>query len=100
MEENQLDVEGAEKLGAALVHYLMHRFKGYDLGDGYALGGIQYVSPKYSRAGSATLPRYCRALKGWRRVAPPRSRVGVTVCVVPANAARLTASGSADMIAW
>lgn len=97
--KHRLPIQSPPELDLAMVQYMTERFMmGHDLSDGtHSLIGLQHFMPRYARGGDMALPRSVRALKGWRRLAPPRSRVGVSVYVVSAIAARLVARGRLDM---
>ncbi|CAK0904439.1 unnamed protein product [Prorocentrum cordatum] len=68
-------------LGAALTDFV-----NYEFGQGHKnwrgeklLAGIIFHSPRYGKNGYDKLPRTLRALKGWRRASPSRSRRPLTV---------------------
>eukprot|EP00974_Lingulodinium_polyedra_P024121 2335889-Lingulodinium_polyedra.AAC.1 len=49
---------------------------GYSSGEGTKLlVAVEAVHPVYLRKGRLAVPRFRRALKGWGRLAPTRSRV-------------------------
>ena len=98
--DRKLDL--AQEIDAALVWYLTNLFlQGYDLSKGvYTVIGFEGMYPRYGKQGDLGLPRAHRALKGWRRLAPPRSRVGVVWYVVAGVAACLLRDNHFDMAAW
>ena len=58
-------------------------FEGRDIGVGTKLvAGWMACFPRFGSAGDLKMPRSWGALKGWRRLAPPRSRVGAVLFVV------------------
>ena len=101
-DEKKYQLLRAEDVDQALVDKLTEMFfEGYDHGVGvYLVVGWQAIFPRYGRAGDLFLPRSLRALKGWRRLGPPRSRVGVLFFVIAGIAALLIRAGHMDMAIW
>ena len=66
-----------EEVDDAMVQFMNRRFShGLPAHDGeVTLAGLMHFQQRYSKAGTHSLPRSWRALKGWRRRAPSRSRV-------------------------
>lgn len=100
--ERSLATGTPEDTDAAMVQFLNHRFlSGYTSSDGvYTVVGWMALNPSYGRHGPLCLLRSHRALKGWRRLEPPRSRIGVTIYVVSAVAAELISRRRQDMAVW
>ena len=61
---------------------------------------FQFFAPDFGRGGSRHCPRALRALKGFRRLAPPRSLVPETWPVIAALIMGLTEDGFLDMGLW
>ena len=82
-------LDTAQEIDMSLVWYLTDLFlRGFDLSKGvYTVIGFESMYPRYGKHGDLGLPRAHRALKGWRRLAPPRSRVGALWYVVAGVAA-------------
>ena len=78
-EESGLAIDSTSRIDLAFVKHLSQLFfEGYESSAGtYVLVGWQALFAQYGSGGAERLPRAFRALKGWRRLAPPRSRVGV-----------------------
>lgn len=53
--------------------------------------------PRFGRLSDARLPRNHRALEGWARLAPPRSRIATACYVMAAVAAVLRRRGHGSM---
>ena len=73
---NRRLVEDSE-VDAELVRYFNDRFAaGKPAHEGeVCLAALMHFLPQYSKVGDSKLPRAWRALKGWRRRAPSRSRL-------------------------
>lgn len=85
---NSLATTTPEKVDEAMVQFLRNRFfLGYNLS-------------QFGKHGRHSLVRSHRALKGWKRLAPPRSRVAVTIYVLGGIAAQFIAQGNAHMALW
>ena len=86
----------------ALVQMMTEMFfLGRDLALGTKLlAGWCALFPDFGKGGRFCLPRAHRALKGWRRLAPPRSRVGVAFYVVAGIAGELLRMNCWWMAAW
>lgn len=93
-------LEEIPQVDAALVAMVTEMFfSGRDLAVASKLvAGWSHFFPWRGR--SEQLPRCHRALKGWRRIAPPRSRVGVAFFVVAGIAAELLRRGFLSMAIW
>mmetsp|Transcript_1875 Transcript_1875/g.4097 ORF Transcript_1875/g.4097 Transcript_1875/m.4097 type:complete len:437 (+) Transcript_1875:86-1396(+) len=97
-----LKLKEPPQVDEAIVQY-MHKlfFEGADVSTGtYLLVGYQALHPQYSRTGELQLPRSVQALKGWKKLSPPRSRVATSAFVVSAIAAELTRRGLLQMALW
>jgi hypothetical protein len=101
-ENRGLSLDHATDVDVALNAKLNEMFlEGMDIALGSKLvAGWQHFFPRYGRHGDYSLPRALRALKGWRRLGPPRSRVGITFFEVAAIAARLCQTGYFLMCVW
>ena len=101
-EVQKLAVGMAEETDLAMVLFLTMLFsKGYDLNVGEkTVAALMFVFPRFSRFGDLKIPRVHRALRGWRRLAPPKSRVPLTFYVVAAISALLVADSQVSMALW
>ena len=65
-----------EEVDAGMVAFLNHRFSiGMPAHDGdVTMAGLMHFQPRFGKGGKGSIPRSWRALKGWRRRAPSRSR--------------------------
>ena len=77
-DEQSLALDTAEDavVDGALVSFFNQQFllgKQASVGE-QTLAGLQHFFPEFGRYGARKTPRTARALKGWRRRAPPRSR--------------------------
>ena len=74
---------------------------GYDVSAAvFLLGARLHFFPEFGRGGSRKIPRSWRALKGWKRLAPPRARWTRGWPLVAAVAVGLASLGRLDMAAW
>jgi hypothetical protein len=91
-----------EDVDMIMVKWFHKEFEhGEDLSKGEkAFAAWQAVFPEFSKYGKKKLPRSHRALKGWRKLAPPRSRKPAPFQVVAAHAVRLAARGKHHMALW
>ena len=73
----ELTIRSEESLDAALCEYAEHLFlDGEDSHYGQKLqAALEYDRPEFSREGRLALPRFKRALKGWRKLAPTQTRL-------------------------
>ena len=73
----ELDVSQEKRLDEALCEFVDHLFlDGEDVNYGQKLqAALEYERPEFSRHGRLALPRFRRALKGWRRLAPTQTRL-------------------------
>ena len=97
--QEELAMNTASLLDAALVAYFHHLFFGgweSYRGD-RLLAAIMCLYPRFSRGGDLALPRARRALGGWRRLVPQRSRVPHAVFVVSAIIAHMASKGEVAM---
>ena len=101
-EKDGKELRTAEEVDECMVKALTDMyFEGRDLGVGTKLvAGWMACFPRFGRAGDLRMPRSWRALKGWRRLAPPRSRVGAVLFVIAGIAALLVKNGHIDMALW
>lgn len=72
-----LDITTVPQLDIALCEFADHENLN---GEGAHCGeklqaALEYERPEYSRHGSLSLPRFKRAMKGWRRMAPTQTRL-------------------------
>ena len=67
---------GDLELDGRLTDYMEHLFfRGEDPSRGMKLlAGVQHVVPKFGRTGTSSLHRSWRALRGWRKTCPARTR--------------------------
>ena len=70
--KHELPIGSEKELDAALCEFADHLFlDGEDLSWGQKLqAAIEYKRPEYARDGRLSLPRFKRAMKGWRQKAP------------------------------
>ena len=71
-----LNLDNSDQVDQALVDYMNHQFlNGHQafVGDRLIASWIHH-HPQYGRAGPRRMPRALRALKGWRKLCPGRSR--------------------------
>ncbi|CAK0866522.1 unnamed protein product, partial [Prorocentrum cordatum] len=66
-----------ETIDACLVHYFISLcLMGEQASTGmYVAVAVNHFYPKYGRLGASSLPRVWKALKGWKRLTPGRSRM-------------------------
>lgn len=97
--EKNLATDTQESAGEAMVQSLHRRFfSGYTASDGvYAVVGWMALHPSYSKHRPLFWVRSHRALKGWQRLAPARSKSGMTIFVVSGVAVN---SSVADSRTW
>ena len=74
---HQLDVKRERQLDAALCDYADHQYlNGESSTSGQKLqAALEFVRPEAAREGRLVLPRFRKALKGWRRMAPTQTRL-------------------------
>ncbi|CAK0892251.1 unnamed protein product, partial [Prorocentrum cordatum] len=74
-------LEAPARLNVALADFMNREFEQGHKGwrGEKPLAGIIFHSPRYGKNGYDKLPRTLRALKGWRRASPSRSRRPLTV---------------------
>ena len=101
-EKNKYPLLSEAEVDARLVQKLNRDFlRGYEVSKGTQLmAGWMHYYPEYGRAGSKRTPRSWRAIKGWKRLAPPRSRWPRGFPAVAAMAVELCRRGRRDMGAW
>lgn len=101
-EEKGLTMNSPEEVDAALVCRLTTMFlEGLDSALGMKLvAGWAALFPAFGKGGRHPLVRCHRAMKGWRRLVPPRSRVGVVFYVIAGIAAMLVEMGFWWMAFW
>ena len=78
-----LNLDNSDQVDQALVDYMNHQFlNGHQafVGDRLIASWIHH-RPQYGRAGSRRMPRALRALKGWRKLCPGRSRTPYPLAV-------------------
>lgn len=73
----QLAINTVDQLDVALCEFADHEYLN---GEGAHCGeklqaALEYERPEYSRHGSLNLPRFKRAMKGWRRLSPTQTRL-------------------------
>jgi hypothetical protein len=61
------------------------------------MAGLMYCHPEFSRFGGSRLPRSWKALRGWRRLCPGRSRAPEPRCFWAAVACHLAGRGLGQM---
>ena len=85
-------------LDAKMVHHMDRMFlEGKAAGAGEKLlAAVQYYVPAYGSRGEAVLPRAVRALRGWRRLVPSRTRRPLPWCVVAGIATGLMRKHGVD----
>lgn len=75
--QHQLQIADTKALDAALCDWadiLYLNGEGCNYGD-KLLAALEFERPEFAREGKVHLPRYRRALKGWRRMAPTQTRL-------------------------
>jgi hypothetical protein len=97
-----LAVTTAQDTDGSLVKFLTELYnKGYDLGIGErTVAGMMFCFPRFGRFGDLEMPRAHRASKGWRRLAPAKSRVPLTFYVIATISALIAAEGHRLMALW
>ena len=98
-ENNDLSVYADAEIDEAVVQYMNWCFlRGQQKCDGEKLvAALMAVCPRFGRGGDRHLPRTLRALKGWRRLAPGRTRTAHPWMVWAAVAARMIEHGQMAM---
>ena len=74
----ELPIQNENQLDEALCEFADHLFlDGEDLSFGQKLqaAAIEYERPEFAREGRLALPRFKRAMKGWRRLNPQQTRL-------------------------
>ena len=101
-EKQGLPMTTDAEVDEVIVKYMNVKFeRGYHSHEGEKLlAGFACLFADFGPKGSRKLPRAHRALKGWRRKAPPRSRRPVPWMVVAAVACRLSRKRLYKMGAW
>ena len=92
---NGFTMTSPHSLDAALCQYMTQAFLGghqAHVGEKLVAGMI-HVLPELGRAGALHLPRAWRAVKGWRRLCPGRSRHPLPLCVWSAVANHMISRG-------
>ena len=86
----------------ALVRYMSMCFlRGQQKSDGeHLLAGLMALVPRFGRGGDRSIPRAIRAMKGWRRLAPGRSRRAYPWPVWAGVSALLIQLKEPSMAAW
>ncbi|CAE7038510.1 unnamed protein product [Symbiodinium sp. CCMP2592] len=77
VEQYQLRIADTSALDAALCDWadiLYLNGEGSNYGD-KLLASLEFERPEFAREGKVNLPRFRRALKGWRRMAPTQTRL-------------------------
>ena len=99
LDREQVTGEDDRELDRAIVKYMTNRFlKGHECSDGEKLlAGWTTIMPEYGRLGSRHIPRTWRSLKGWRKVAPTRSRKPLPWPAVAGIACRMAMRGHYQM---
>ena len=99
--DNRRLVEDAE-VDAELVRFFNERFAaGQPAHQGeVCMAALMHFQPQFSRVGDAKLPRAWKALKGWRRRAPCRSRLAYPFQVWAAMCWVLARNGHWGMAAY
>jgi hypothetical protein len=93
---------GDAEVDAELVRYFNERFgAGMPAHHGeVCMAALMHFLPQYSKVGDSKLPRAWRALKGWRRRAPSRSRLAYPLQVWAAICWVLCLGGHWGMAAY
>ena len=97
-----LRVDSHPLLDAALVDFSDDAFldgENVDFGEKLQ-AALEAMLPSFQRHGKLQLPRFKRALKGWRRLAPNRSRLPMPEEHMHAMVGALCAAGHAEMGLW
>lgn len=73
----QLKIETEAELDAALCEFVDHLYlEGEDSSFGQKLqAALEFERPEFAREGRLSVPRFKRALKGWRRLSPTQTRL-------------------------
>ncbi|CAK0867503.1 unnamed protein product [Prorocentrum cordatum] len=87
------------QVGDALVDYMNALFfSGHESSKGdQAMAGLMYRFPEYSTQGESKTPRAWRCLRGWRKLAPGRSRRAWPLALWYGLAWRMVARGALQM---
>ena len=90
------------QIDSCLAQYFLNLFfKGEPANRGeQCLAAIMHKFPEFSRLGARRLPRAWRSMKGWRRLAPPRSRKPFPLPVWTAMAMQMAAQGHYQMATY
>lgn len=93
--QKRVDVDDAQSLDIMLVDHFNAKYlegEGAHYGD-YMMAALMDMKPSYSRVGDKKVPRCWRALKGWRKLCPPRSRLSYPLAVWAALSWRMVVHG-------
>ena len=95
----QLSIKTLSELDAVLCDYADDLFlSGENCSSGAKLqAALEHHRPEAAREGLLHLPRFKRALKGWRRLAPTQSRLPMIEFVKSAISAVMLVAGRRDM---
>ena len=95
----QLSIRTQAELDAALCDYADHLYLcGENCSSGARLqAALEHHRPEAIREGQLHLPRFKRAMKGWRRLAPTQSRLPMIEFVKSAISAVLLETGRKEM---
>ena len=94
-QEQSMDLSSAQEVDKFLVDLFNAKYlagEGPHYGD-YLLASLMDMKPEYSRLGDKRLPRSWRALKGWRKLCPARSRQAYPLAVWCGLSWRMVAKG-------
>jgi integrase len=102
VQKHRLSFTTAAEKDAVLVAWLNHLYmRGHDTSLGSkVMASFMFHRPRFGRLGSERTPRAWRCLKGWRLLAPPRSRVPRAWPLVAAICMSLLRRNKVDMAAW
>ena len=91
----ELPIQSEVQLDEALCEFADHLFlDGEDLSFGQKLqAAIEYERPEYAREGRLALPRFKRAMKGWRRLNPQQTRLPMPEFLKSATSAVMLQKG-------
>ena len=94
-------VSDAEVDGALVAYFNRCYFAGEQSDKGEkVLAALLHYAPEFGRNGGRFVPRAWRAVKGWRKLTPPRSRLGLPLGVWAAIAWRMMVHNELPMATY
>jgi len=96
--DNGVPFETVQEKDVGLTKYANHLAgEGELCGEGQKLkAAFEALEPDFAKAGAFGLPRLCRALKGWEKLAPTQGRLAIPESVLDLMTDELLATGRAE----